>query len=129
MASSKKVYIAARFDRKDEVKELQTQLQAAGHTITGDWTVHESIGAHVRKQELARQYAVEDAEAVRSAEIVIVLIEDYKSTGSHIELGIAIGANVPEIYLVGNTSVEHMFYYHPKVKRLADTQALLSLLA
>jgi hypothetical protein len=37
---SERVYVAASFEQREEVRDLHAQVVEAGHTITADWTTH-----------------------------------------------------------------------------------------
>ena len=43
MSKSKRVYVAASFEQRDEVQNLYKILEKQGHTITADWTKHKEI--------------------------------------------------------------------------------------
>ncbi|MBI4983093.1 hypothetical protein HZC32_00410 [Candidatus Woesearchaeota archaeon] len=86
-------YIAARFDRKEEVRALYKELQARGHKISADWTLHEPIKPYESNQELARQYAFEDIEGARRCGVFVIL------------------------YVIGDYASRSPFYFHPSVSR------------
>ena len=121
-----KVYIAATFERKEEVKEIQQRFIKQGHVISADWTTHKTIAHEAKQEELAKEYAIEDVDGVSSTDLFILLVGERKSTGAHIELGVALGANVPNVYVVGETDDSSLFYYHPKVKRIKTIDEILS---
>lgn len=123
-----KIYVAASFEQKDEVRDLFKQLKAAGHTITADWTLHKEIASLISEEErksLKRQYAIEDTNGVKQATVYALIIGDRKSTGAHIELGIALGANIPHICLIGNPDASQLFYSHPAITILPDIKSFI----
>jgi hypothetical protein len=127
---SQRIYIAASFEQKDQVRTLLEELKAAGHTITADWTVHKEIAglnSNGERQALRRQYAIEDTEGVASATVYALLIGDRKSTGAHIELGIALGAHVPHIFLIGHPGDSQLFYTHPSIKVVPNTKTFIEI--
>jgi hypothetical protein len=125
----KRVYVAASFERKDEVKKVLQILRENGHTITADWTGHQYVTGDTQAKALARSYAIEDTDGVKTADVFVLLVAERKTFGAHVELGIALGAGVEEIYLVGQSWEEMMFYYHPTVKKVATVEKLLRRIA
>src|SRR5260370_13377109 len=113
-----KIYVAGRFENKQEVREAQSLLRSYGHQITHDWTKHLPIKPYSKSQELARQYGAADMEGVRNCDVFILLAKGGSGTGSSAELGAAIGSNLslgkPKIYVVGDLS-DCVFFYHPSV--------------
>lgn len=49
-----KFYIAADFNRKEEVRELYDTIRKRGHTVAFDWTVHKPITPFEENPETAR---------------------------------------------------------------------------
>ncbi|MFH1308236.1 MAG: hypothetical protein ABIH72_05265 [archaeon] len=48
-----KIYVGARFTKKEEVIKLHKILKEKGHEITCDWTTHLPISPYDKNQELA----------------------------------------------------------------------------
>ncbi len=115
-----KIYLAARFDKKQEVRNLYKRFQKLGHEIAADWTLHKSIKPYENNSEIAREYSAEDVDAARNCDIFI-LITDEAGTGMYVELGAAISSNLehrkPKIYVIGEHTSRSMFYFHPSVNR------------
>jgi hypothetical protein len=131
MSISKKVYIAASFEQRPDVVEAYKLFQKQGYTISSDWTKHKEIATLATKkeqEELSRNYAVEDTNGVAPADIYVLLLGNRKSTGAHIELGIALGANVPQIFIVARSIDEQLFYRHPSVKQVQTISQILEIL-
>lgn len=126
-----KIYIASRFDKRDEVKKLQKILIEKGHEIVGDWTDHEPIKPYDKNQDAAKEYAADDINGVKNSDIFIIL-SDKAGTGMYVELGAAIASKIligkPEIYVVGDHNSRSMFYFHHAVKRTANIDDLLNIL-
>jgi hypothetical protein len=122
-----KIYIAARFEKREEIRELHRMLEARGHEISGDWTTHRPIKPYEAHPELAEQYAVEDIDGVKKSD-VFILLTDEAGTGMYVELGAALFSNSktgkPKIYVVGG-SLTSVFHFHPAVNRRASIQAVL----
>lgn len=128
-SNQKKVYIAARFGKKDEVKRIQKLFSEKGYETVGDWTSHKPIKPYDENQEMARQYALEDIEAAAHSD-VFVLLSDDAGTGMYIELGAAISNNLkfgkPWVYVVGDYTERSMFYFHPSVNRRRTIEEILN---
>ncbi len=123
-----KIYIAARFGKKQEVRNLYELLKERGHEITLDWTTHEFIKPFEDNQEIAEKYSVEDIEGVRNSD-VFILLTDEAGTGMYVELGAAIFSNIefgkPKIYVIGEYTSRSMFYFHPSVNRRKSIEEVL----
>jgi len=115
---AERVYVAASFEQRDQVRELYGRLREAGHIITADWTTHQeiiSLDSEEEREALKRKYAIEDTEGVTSATVYALLVGERKSTGAHIELGIALGAGIGRICLIGKPDGAQLFYSHPAI--------------
>lgn len=86
-------YIATRLERHQAHNLVRDQLTARGWECSYDWTVHGSV-KNTTTQVIERVCEAEIA-GVESADLVIVLLPGGR--GTHVELGIAIGARVPVI--------------------------------
>ncbi len=120
-----RVYVAARFGRKEEVRRIYDLLKEKGHEITADWTVHRPIKPYGENPRMSGAYAEEDVRGVLDAD-VFLMIGDGGGTGLHVELGAAIASYLlrgrPKIYVAGEGS---MFYFHPAVNRVRTVDELL----
>ena len=120
-----KVYVAASFEQRDEVKNAHKQLRGAGHEISLDWTTHKWLQDNPKAEQLYSQYAVADVNGVLEADAYILLLGSRASTGAHIELGVALGSAKEHILLVGNIQQFTLFYRHPKIKHFASLEAAI----
>lgn len=82
MADKEKAYVAAKFERKEDVKKIYEILRSRGYDISCDWTDHISIPDFRQNIPLGQQYAEEDINGVLNANIFIML-----------PLGTTVGAN------------------------------------
>ena len=110
-----KIYIAASFEQREEVKEAHERVIAAGYQITLDWTTHKSLKSSPKTNKLYEDYATSDVKGVIDADAYILLLGPRASTGAHIELGVAIGSNKKYIIIVGDIQEFTLFYKHPKI--------------
>lgn len=121
-------YVAGRFSRKEEVREVYKLLKEKGHKITADWTLHRSIQPYEQNQETASEFAVEDLEGVLKADVFMLLADAEKSTGVYVELGAAITSFVvtgkPIVYVVDESP--SLFVYHPAVRRKRSVEEVLN---
>jgi len=124
-----RIYVAAKFDKKDEVLKLFKILKESGHEVHSDWTTHKPIKPYEQNQKLAMQYSAEDIEGVKNCDVFIFLTDKEVSTGAHAELGAAILSHVksgkPTIFVVGDHTNRSLFYFHPSVNRRDNINSVL----
>lgn len=124
-----KVYLAGRFDEREQIRQMQTKLREHGHAITLDWTTHEPLGHYGDNQELSRAYAKEDLEGVIQADVFIFLTSSTVGTGTHTELGVAIreyqASGTPRVYVIGEHTTRSIMYFHPAVERRQNLEDVL----
>lgn len=113
-----KYYLAARYSRSAEMREVRAQLQEFGHIVTARWV----DGGHELKRdepnvdaERAR-WAHEDFIDLAAAEGVISFTEEPRTTnsrgGRHVEFGVALGMG-KRCIVVGHR--ENVFHCLPSV--------------
>ncbi|EIQ01112.1 Nucleoside 2-deoxyribosyltransferase [Opitutaceae bacterium TAV1] len=125
-----KYYIASKLENHAAHNRLRDSLTAIGHTITYDWTHHGAVYRH--GLERIREVAKLETLGVLNADVVIVLWPGGR--GTHTELGMALGAGKPVIFISDDerhhqaTTETCAFYHHPLVTRgrtVAEVPALL----
>lgn len=112
-----KIYIAARYNRKEEMKGVAARLRTAGHKVASMW-MYETYEANVTlnqvPQEILREIALSDYIELGAADAVLMFSEDplvgTPRGGRHVEFGIAIGMG-KDIYVIGPK--ENIFHYLP----------------
>ncbi|MDU0204908.1 nucleoside 2-deoxyribosyltransferase [Paenibacillus sp. GCM10012304] len=92
-----KFYIASSFKNIENVQQLAESLKARGFHHTYDWTTHSNIDTIIKLRNIGQ----EEVAGVMDADVVIVMFPAGK--GSHVELGIALGAG-KKIYLYSSTN-------------------------
>jgi len=113
-------YIASRLGNYEQVRYLAGKLKAAGWTHTYDWTANEL--ANETNIDTLKDIAQNEYNAVREADIVIVLTPQGR--GTHTEFGMAIALD-KKIFLCHTDSAYFLcddntsaFYWLPNVIRL-----------
>lgn len=92
-----RIYLTARFGRRDEMRQHRETLKAIGHEVTSRWLDEADCVP-------PRQAAMVDVDDLIQSECVIVFTETseagYTTGGRHVELGFAIATTLP-ILMVG----------------------------
>jgi hypothetical protein len=111
-----RVYLAARYSRREELCRYADDLRAIGHTITSRWLDGnhqvDDRGLSVEADRSERErFAREDFEDVTSANICISFTETPRSSnsrgGRHVELGLALGLNISCVVIGPRENVFH----------------------
>lgn len=128
-----KVYVAGSTKDIDNVRKAQHLLTSMGHTITFDWTdpvlgkIREKWGAHRNEAE---SHSTLERNAVREADAVVLIWpqgQDRAGTGSLLETGMGMGLG-KRVVIVGGAR-ESVFWYLPKVQRVASLWGLEEVMA
>ncbi|OXM17066.1 nucleoside 2-deoxyribosyltransferase [Paenibacillus herberti] len=121
-----KFYIASSLKNKENVRHVAESLKAYGFQQTYDWTTNSKIDSIAELRKIGQ----EEVSGVLAADIVIVMIPAGK--GSHVELGIALGAgkkiclysSTNELNEIGNTCT---FYHVDSVEqRIGSLEDLIN---
>jgi hypothetical protein len=129
-----KIYLASSFKCKEDYRRLKGILEANGHTITHDWSKDDPSPYEGEDlQDYLMTCAGLSILGIRAAQVVVLLARPSMA-GAFVEVGFALGTNVPVIvldaYKEGNQS--NIFYAIPECEVFvhADDEAdLLSLLS
>lgn len=132
-------YIASTLSNSDNVKQLASELKLLGWKQTYDWTAHGSV--QELGHEIMSNVSEREIEGVMNADVLIVLTPGGR--GTHIELGVALGANeclknlsnsfryTPKpikIFLIASVKdfllkgQECSFYYNSEVQRIIKSK-------
>ncbi len=92
-----KIYVAAKWEEKEEVRHLYLFLRRLGHEITHDWTVADADGLEgdALRQRLS-ECAAEDLGGVLRAD-ALVLLPHERGAGLWVEFGAALALGLPVI--------------------------------
>lgn len=104
-----RIYVASKFENKDEVRRAMKLLQDEGYSITHDWTgedFKDRTGTDL--VNYARFCAWKDRRGVENAD-ALLLINHPACKGTLVEMGIAIANNKP-IVIVGRDVAENIFF-------------------
>lgn len=117
----KKIYLAGKWEERKAAKLVMLDLEKEGHIITHDWTLHEDMNDAV-------DYAVEDIEGVKNADVLVVLaMKDYPYKGAYCEFGAALALNKP-VFVFGGFMDSCIFINHPLVTKVVTWEDFLGLL-
>jgi nucleoside 2-deoxyribosyltransferase len=113
-----KVYLAASFSRKNDLREFAKELRAAGHTVTSRWLRELSDPkADMDVEKSYKTYATHDIEDIEAADTFVIFTVDptefIKRGGKHFEAGYAY-ARRKSLFVVGPD--ENIFYQLPEWK-------------
>lgn len=119
------VYVASRFEDKDQARSVRDALVAAGVACTSRWLEEESK-TESSEQERRRYYAVMDLEDILSADALVLLDapETHRTGtgGRHVETGYAIAAG-KQVLIYGER--ENVFHSLPQVRAFSDLGELV----
>lgn len=127
-----KVYVAARYDRKDEVTEIVECLMCDGFTVTSTWH-REPYAPKVQLPDLPedehRDLALRDIRELDEADVILLLTdpptEPHVRGGKHVEFGYAL-AKDKELICCG--PAENIFHHLPRVWIVDDFHAAVEVL-
>ena len=119
-----RIYVAARFERQAEARDVAGELDAAGFIVTSRWLF--SPGLQMGDPESAAHWAKLDLSDVSRADVYLLLSDsELGRGGKDFEGGFAY-ANGMRIVVVGPAA--HVFHYLPSVHRIRDLDALRELI-
>lgn len=116
----KKFYVASRLSNAEMQRVLVAELVKLGHQLTYDWTSHGSVNHDPGRWS---EVAWNETLGIMEADFVVVLLPGGQ--GTHVELGIALGAG-KRTFVVGDdlsqeelgASYRCIFMDHPHVTRI-----------
>jgi hypothetical protein len=111
------IYVAGTSKRTDLANEVMNILRGKGHTITLDWTVDIANEAEMSADELAARAAKSISGVCKAEAFVLLITKEMRSVGSMIEIGAALGNDIPVLVAELEEGFDHFFSYHPLVWR------------
>jgi nucleoside 2-deoxyribosyltransferase len=115
-----KIYLAASWNARPQMRDLRDQLVAKGYTVTSRWI--DSNKPNDDPSELMME-ALSDVEGVERADLVVAFTDTPSTTGGmHVEWGIALGLE-KHTALVGP---ETCLFHTLADQRFADAESWLA---
>ena len=114
-------YIAGKWEEREAVKGLMLALEWMGHSITVDWTIHETSD-----KGYPQQYAIDDVEGVKQCDVYVgrfINKNNYK--GALVEMGIALGLD-KQVWIIGHAIDSCIFTQYPGVLPFEGDDEVLS---
>jgi hypothetical protein len=124
------IYLAGRYSRRDQLRNVADELRRLGHVINSRWLETDWVSrpnkSSAAPPEYREKYALIDMEDVRAANCVISFTEapgDGSRGGRHVEFGLAVGLE-KRLIVVGHR--ENLFHHLPGVEFFTTQEELLS---
>lgn len=118
-----KIYLAARWSRREEMVEVRRQLENLGATITARWlTDPEHRGGDAKSQAFNAMLANHDREDLGAADMVVYFGPGGSRGGCHVEFGMALALGKRVVH-VG--PLENVFTWLPEVEHHETPEAFL----
>ena len=127
-----KVYVAGQLADKTAVADAQRAVLAAGHELTHDWTQDlEFTTDYASRLDDSAHIAQTDLTGVMAADAVVVIASSPQpGRGLFVELGAALARAemglLRHVVAVGTIVDESVFYFHPRVSRVATVHEWLA---
>ena len=108
-------YLACSLDERDLAIRVGRYMRESGWHQTYDWTAHGRVSGAKRLESAALNYI----DAVKRADVVIVLLTGQRQRGTHAELGAAIALKKPLVLWSHDfadfepSKAACSFYHHP----------------
>ena len=118
-----KVFVSGKIGTEQHPERLMRQLEAAGHTITFDWTTIDHLRPYEKNGPASAKAATLELAGVAAADVLIVLSHE-RGAGMFVELGAALALGKP-VVLVERPPSRTMFSFHPLVRRVSSVNEVL----
>lgn len=110
-----KIYVAASSKEIPRARAVMDALEKVGHTITHDWTTSVDMYRDDVTESQLTVCAIDDYYGVVWADCLLLLAPMTPSTGSWVELGLALAAN-KRVIVAGGNAKQCIFFSHPDVE-------------
>lgn len=128
-----RIYLAARYSRREELCGYREQLSALGHEVTSHWLNGEHQAADDDPGEQAYEFAAEDINDILDSDVIVSFTEEPRTAGAsrggrHVEHGFVLGMNealrlaqryLPEEVVIRRVIVvghrENVFHWLPEI--------------
>ena len=122
------IYIVAKFEKKEFVREVYQKLETLGHHISYDWTTHKPIKPYHENQDIARIYGENEISAILKSDVIIAFPDESGST-LFLEIGaamiLAAKEGKPKVYVVGESNAKSPWFFSRYVKRCSSLDEVL----
>lgn len=116
----KSVYVATSLLNAEQAKSIISKFHSNNVRVTHDWTKH----GQVFDEKSLIECGIAELNGVKEADLLFMM--HPARSGSHVELGIALGCNKP-VVLVYNPGAElKTFYFVPNVFRFLSIEEAFS---
>ena len=119
-----RIYLAGRYERREELNSYASDLVERGHTVSASWLTRKETKDFdefdsIRSVAFYQPVAARDLSDIRHSDVIVTFSErpggEQKSRGGrHVELGVALALQKP-VVMVGDG--EHIFHTLPEVAR------------
>lgn len=127
-----KIYVAGKFEKKEEIRKIYKKLESLGHSISYDWTTHKFIKPYVENQQQASTYAQNELNGICQSDVLIYIAEENGHT-LPMEFGAALAmaktTGKPRIFAVGKHNCLSPWFFNPLIKRVNKLEEVLKALA
>jgi nucleoside 2-deoxyribosyltransferase len=116
-----KLYLAARYARREEMEKIAEQLKAAGFEITSDWVYGAEEGMS------NGDIALKDLSDLEAADAILAFTEPkgfmFSGGGRHVEFGVAAGLG-KYLYFIGDK--ETVFHHTPWAQQFQSVEDFIA---
>ena len=117
-----KIYLAASWSRREEMRDVRVKLEGEGHVVTSRW-LDEKEG---EPKAVAARADLDDIDA---SDVLLAFTENadvgYQTGGRHVELGYALAKRIPVILVGLRENVFHHLGHIPVADSVKDVLRLL----
>lgn len=115
-----KLYVAGKYEEREQISKFMDELRAQGHTITCDWTSHVYA-----TREVHTSYCLDDLKGVKDCAAYIGVFENAnRYRGALVELGAALALN-KDCFIIGHAEDDCIFMLHPNIWHFRDMRDCL----
>ena len=108
------IYVAGKWEDRHRCRRVMDRLEAAGHTITCDWTNHNYPPAG--SEYMLTYYSMCDIQGVRDCDLLVCIAsKSLPYRGLFVELGVALAMG-HRVAIIGHGIDTCIFVQHPLVK-------------
>lgn len=121
----KKIYLAAAYHRKEEMRQVRDTLVKAGHKCTSSWLKEQHQSDADCTDEQLAEYAYQDMLDISQSDMLLMFAGEGITGGRHVEFGAAwvMGKRVA---IIGD--IENVFHRLPGVERYRDFGDFMTIL-